>query len=91
MQKNKFPKDFLKNFKGIFKKVITIKIPNEKNACSAEELKFIAAKQKYNVEKAINYKEALNKLTSNKSKGYLFYRQSLFCRICIKRKLNIFI
>ena len=50
MQKNKFPSDFLKNFKGIFKKIITVKIPNEKNACSAENLKSIAVKQKYSVE-----------------------------------------
>ena len=41
MQKNKFPNEFLKNFKGIFKKIITVKIPNEKNSCTSEELKQI--------------------------------------------------
>ena len=84
MQKNKYPKDFLKNFKGIFKKVITIKIPNEKNACSAEDLKFIAAKQKYNAEKAMNYKEALNKLTSNKPKVICFIGSLYFVGSVLK-------
>ena len=68
MQKNKFPNDFLKNFKGIFKKIITVKIPNEKNACTSYELKSIASNQKYNVETAKNFKEAIKKLTTNKPK-----------------------
>ena len=84
MQKNKFPKDFLKNFKGIFKKIVTVKIPNEKNACSAEELKFIAEKQKYNVEKAINYKEAIKKLTSSKPKVICFLGSLYFIGSVLK-------
>ena len=84
MQKNKFPKDFLKNFKGIFKKIVTVKIPNEKNACSAEELKSIAEKQKYNVEKAINYKEAIKKLTSSKSKVICFFGSLYFIGSVLK-------
>ena len=30
--KNKNPDQLIKNFKGIFKKIVTIKIPNEPNA-----------------------------------------------------------
>ena len=84
MQKNKSPKEFLKEFKGIFKKIVTVKIPNEKNACSAEELKFIATKQKYNVEKAINYKEALKKITSSKPKVICFLGSLYFIGSVLK-------
>ena len=72
MQKNKFPKEFLKEFKGIFKKIVTIKIPNEPNSCSAEQLKLIALNQNYQVEIANNFKEALKKITSNKPKVICF-------------------
>ncbi len=68
MQKNKLPSKFLKNFKGIFKKIITVKIPNEQNASSANQLKLIATKQRYKVEKANNFKEAIKKITTNEPK-----------------------
>ena len=55
MQKNKVPDQFLKEFKGIFKKIITVKIPNEPNSCSAKQLMSIANNQNYNVE-VINYR-----------------------------------
>ena len=45
MQKNKDPSKFLKNFKGIFKKIITMTIDSEPNACSAEHLKQIVAER----------------------------------------------
>ena len=72
MQRNKFPKEFLSNFKEKFEKIITVKIPNEKNSCTADELKIIALKQKYNVETARNFKEGLKKITSNKPKIICF-------------------
>jgi dihydrofolate synthase/folylpolyglutamate synthase len=72
MQKNKSPNKFLKNFNGIFKKVVTIKIPNEPNSCSADQLKIIALKQNYHVKIANNFKEALKKITSNKPKVICF-------------------
>ena len=72
MQKNKLPNNFLKNFNGIFKKIVTIKIPSEPNSCSADQLKVIALKQKYEVETASNFKEALRKITSNKPKVICF-------------------
>ena len=72
MQKNKLPNEFLKNFKGIFKKIITIKIPNEKNACSANELKNIALRQKYNVDTTKNLKDSLKKLHSKEKKVIVF-------------------
>ena len=72
MQKNKLPNEFLKNFKGIFKKIITIKIPNEKNACSADELKNIALRQKYNVSTTKNLKDSFKKLRSKEKKIIVF-------------------
>ena len=84
MQKNKFPSEFLKNFKGIFKKVVAIKIPNEKNACSAENLKSIAVKQKYSAEKASSYKEALKKITSSKPKVICFLGSLYFIGSVLK-------
>ena len=84
MQKNKFPSDFLKNFRGIFKKVVTVKIPNEKNACSAENLKSIATKQNYSAEKASNYKEALSRITSKKPKVICFLGSLYFMGSVLK-------
>ena len=49
MMKNKEPDLFIKQFKGIFKKIITIPIENEKNCMSAKDLEVIAKKNKFNV------------------------------------------
>ena len=84
MQKNKFPKEFLSNFKGIFKKIITVKIPNEKNSCTANELRSIALKQKYNVETALNFKEGLKKITTNKPKIICFMGSLYFIGSVLK-------
>ena len=72
MQKNKLPKLFIKSFNKIFKKVITIKIPSEPNAISAEKLKSIA--QKYmSVEKVSNIQTALKKLSSKEKKTIVIF------------------
>ena len=84
MQKNKFPHEFLSNFKGIFKKIITVKIPDEKNSCTADELKTIALKQKYNVETAQNFKEGLKKITTNKPKIICFMGSLYFIGSILK-------
>ena len=64
--KNKNPNENIKNFKGIFKKLITIKIPNETNALSASELKKIALKNRFDTEECKNIKDALNKIPNSK-------------------------
>ena len=64
MMKNKEPDLFIKQFKGIFKKIITIPIENEKNCMSAKDLEAIAKKNKFNVEKAIHFNEAIKKISS---------------------------
>tara|TARA_X000000368_G_C22987970_1_gene693028 strand:+ start:62 stop:1324 length:1263 start_codon:yes stop_codon:yes gene_type:complete len=68
MMKNKEPDLFIKQFKGIFKKIITIPIENEKNCMSAKDLEVIAKKNQFNVTKANNFNEAINKITSQNKK-----------------------
>ena len=68
MMKNKEPDLFIKQFKGIFKKIITIPIESEKNCMSAKDLETIAKKNQFNVEKANNFNEAIKKLSSSEKK-----------------------
>jgi folylpolyglutamate synthase/dihydropteroate synthase len=68
MMKNKEPNLFIKQFKGIFKKIITIPIENEQNCMSAKDLKAIAKKNQFNVIKANNFSEAINYISSSEKK-----------------------
>ena len=68
MMKNKDPDLFIKQFKGIFKRVITIPIENEKNCMSAKDLKAIAKKNQFIVDKAKNFNKAIMKITSKDKK-----------------------
>ena len=68
MMKNKEPDLFIKKFKGIFKKIITIPIENEQNCMSAKDLKAIAKKNQFNVIKTNNFSEAINYITSPNKK-----------------------
>ena len=68
MMKNKESDLFIKQFKGIFKKIITIPIENEKNCISAIDLKTIAKRNKFNADKASNFNEAIKKITSSEKK-----------------------
>ena len=68
MMKNKEPNLFIKQFKGILKKIVTIPIENEKNCMSAKDLKIIAKKNQFNVDQANNFNEAIRKITSKDKK-----------------------
>ncbi len=68
MMKNKEPNLFIKQFKGIFRKIIAVPIENEKNCMSAKDLKAIAEKNHFNVDKANNFSEAIKKITSKNEK-----------------------
>ena len=68
MMKNKEPDLFIKQFKRIFKKIITTPIENEKNCMSAKDLKSIAQKNHFNVETANSFDEAIKKITSRNKK-----------------------
>ncbi len=68
MMKNKEPDLFIKQFKGLFEKIITIPIENEKNCMPAKDLKSIAQKSHFKVETAKNLDEAIKKITSRDKK-----------------------
>jgi len=68
MMKNKEPDMFIKQFKGIFKKIITMPIEKEKNCMSANDLKSIGKKNQFNVDKAKNFNEAIKKIRSSEKK-----------------------
>ena len=72
MQKNKLPDQFIKSFNKIFKKIITVTIPNEPNALEAEELCSIA--QKYMpANTAHNIQLALKQLSSTEKKTIVIF------------------
>ena len=66
--KNKNPNQLIKNFKGIFKKVITMKIPDEPSALSSFDLSKIAEKNNFQTIEAKNIKDALNKISNRENK-----------------------
>ena len=66
--KNKNPDQLIKNFGGIFKKIITIKIPNEPSAMSSFDLCRIAERNGFQTIEAKNIKEALKKTSTNEKK-----------------------
>ena len=68
MTKNKEPDLFIKQLRGVFKKIVTMPIKNEFNSVSAHNLCKIATKNKFAVEKSSNFVEALKKISSNEKK-----------------------
>ncbi len=68
MTKNKDPDLFIKQLKGVFKKIITMPIDNEVNSVSAQELFKVATENKLNVEKSDSFAQALKKISSKEKK-----------------------
>ena len=68
MSKNKEPDLFIKQLKGVFKKIVTMPIENEFNSVSSNELYKVAVKNKFNVEKSNNFGGALKKISSKEKK-----------------------
>ena len=68
MTKNKEPDLFIKQLKGIFKKIVTIPIKNELNSVPADELYKVATKNKFNAVKSDNFAQALKKISSEEKK-----------------------
>jgi len=68
IQKNKNPNQLIKNFKGIFKKVVTFKIPDEPNAMNSSNLRKIAKKNGFDTIEAKNIKDALKKISTSEKK-----------------------
>jgi dihydrofolate synthase/folylpolyglutamate synthase len=72
MQKNKLPDQFIKSFDKIFKKLITITIPNEPNALKAYELKKIG--KKYVSTSAVSsVQTALRQVSSTEDKTIVIF------------------
>ena len=68
MMKNKEPDLFIKQFKGIFKKIITIPIENEQNCMSSKDLKSICKRNQFNVNEANSINDAIEKISSPEKK-----------------------
>ena len=68
MQKHKHPELFIKQFKGIFKKIIAVKIPDEPNSCKPRHLKNIANRSGINCDVAPSIKSAIKQLSNKRPK-----------------------
>ena len=68
MTKNKEPDLFIKQLKGVFKKIVIMPIENETNSVSVNKLYKIAVKNKFKAEKSNNFTEALKKISSKEKK-----------------------
>jgi dihydrofolate synthase / folylpolyglutamate synthase len=68
MMKNKEPDLFIKQLKGVFKKIVVMPIENEQSSMSSKKLSQVAFKNEFNVEEANNFNEALKKISSKKKK-----------------------
>ena len=68
MTKNKEPDLFIKQLKGVFKKIVTMPIENEFNSVSASKLYKIATKNKFKAEKSNSFIEAIKKISSKEKK-----------------------
>jgi len=68
IQKNKNPNQLIKNFKGILKKIVTIKIPNEPNAMNSFDLLRMALRHNFEAIESDNIKDALKKISTKEKK-----------------------
>ena len=68
IQNNRYPKKFLKNFKGIFKEIVTVKIPDEINSCNPKDLQKIANQLNFKCTTAPNVYAAIKKISNKKEK-----------------------
>ncbi len=72
MQKDKLPELFIRSFQSIFKKVLTLTIPNEPNAIKADKLAQIAKKY-IPADKVSDIRTALKKISSNEKKTIVVF------------------
>jgi len=68
MQKHKHPELFIKKFKGIFKKIIAVKIPDESNSCKPQQLKQIANRSDIKCDVTPSIESAIKQLSNKKPK-----------------------
>ena len=68
MMKNKDPSNFIKQFKGVFKKVYTIPIIGEKNSLTPEILEKIAKKNNIDALSVKNFETVFKKISNREKK-----------------------
>ena len=68
MQTNKHPERFIKYFKGIFKKIVVVNIPDENNACGLKKLQKIANQFNIKCNTAPSISSAIQQLSNKKEK-----------------------
>ena len=79
MTKNKDPNKFIKQFNGIFKKIITVPIENEKASLSNKILLKISKKNNFETETANNIDQALKKISSKQKKIICIFGSLYLC------------
>ncbi len=79
MTKNKNADKFIKQFKGIFKKIITIPIKNEPASMSNTLLYKLAKKNNYDSKKAESFEEALRYISSKEEKVICVFGSLYLC------------
>ena len=79
MTKNKDPDIFIKKFRGLFEKIITVPIENEPASLSNKLLFKIAERNNFNVELANNFNAALKKVSSKKKKIICIFGSLYLC------------
>ena len=79
MTKYKDPDRFIKQFKGLFKKIITIPIKNETAALSNKLLFKIAKKNKYNSATSESFEKAIQDITSKEKKIICVFGSLYLC------------
>ncbi len=79
MTKNKNPEKFIRQFKGIFKKIITVQIENESASLSSKFLLKIAKKNNYKAENKKNVLEAINEISSKEKKVICVFGSLYLC------------
>ena len=79
MTKNKDPDIFIKKFRGLFEKIITVPIENEPTSLSNKLLFKIAKRNNFNVELANNFNAALKKVNSKQKKIICVFGSLYLC------------
>ena len=79
MTKNKDPDKFIKQFKGLFRKIFIIPIENETASLSNKILFKIAKRNNYQSEMCESFEEALKKITSKEKKIICVFGSLYLC------------
>jgi dihydrofolate synthase/folylpolyglutamate synthase len=79
MTKNKDPNKFIKQFKSIFKQIITVPIENESASLSNKLLFKIGKKNNFRIKLSKNFDEALKKISSKERKIICIFGSLYLC------------